>query len=710
MQTALKIDLSDYSDRFNKKSKEFSLSKNVNFIFGKNGTGKSTIADVIKNQFSDTYNVCVFKDFNNVIDENGRLNAIALGAENAEIQKQIDVIDTEIFEIKIEVDKPSDDLENVFVRYEKANMKYEDQVDKIDKFYIDSARIITKSLGLGRNYEKNDYKKEVGYAKLLSDDQIKQHKETIKSERKEKLIKILFPEIILLEYQKSANQLLQSSVSQKQIIQDLKDNTDKQNFAKEGLRIHKHKRDEKCAFCGNEIHEERWQLLGSYFNDEVKKLEYHIDEEMKKIDIVLSTIVSVQEIDKADFYEKFSERIKTLNLQIKSIKGQYQVYLDIIKKSLDDKKRNLFSKSNELTEVIPNSFSAIKSDYDKIIDENNQFSQNLLKEQESAKNALRFHEIKKALDAFKYDEENGKLLILKTDKCIAEKILNEKNKELDSKYERKRDLILQTKDQAKIATKINNLLKDIGVNSFSLELVSDDDENQKGQYKIKSYNGNIRSVAEMSKGEKNIIAFLYFVLSLENIKNDNTKPKIVILDDPMTSNDDTMQYLMIGEIQKLYKNFSNSSYFILLTHNVHFYLNSRKINDKFYEKYANYHLLSDGKLTTIKYIKNGNDDFCTNYEVLWKELIFLYDEGKPNLMLSSCRKICETFSKFIGTDDFFNDNIAAKKLFDVNQHSIDDLEAEQNGKSKDEIKILLQQLFIKNNAGEHFSKYWQKTT
>jgi hypothetical protein len=49
-----------------------------------------------------------------------------------------------------------------------------------------------------------------------------------------------------------------------------------------------------------------------------------------------------------------------------------------------------------------------------------------------------------------------------------------------------------------------------------------------------------------------------------------------------------------------------------------------------------------------------------------------------------------------------------KKLFDVNQHSIDDLEAEQNGKTKEEIKNILKELFIiNNNAEEHFNNYFK---
>lgn len=48
----------------------------------------------------------------------------------------------------------------------------------------------------------------------------------------------------------------------------------------------------------------------------------------------------------------------------------------------------------------------------------------------------------------------------------------------------------------------------------------------------------------------------------------------------------------------------------------------------------------------------------------------------------------------------------AKKLFDVNSHSFDDLEAELNGKTKLQIMKLMKQCYEDNGALEHFKKYF----
>jgi wobble nucleotide-excising tRNase len=713
----ISIDLSSFADIFAETNKIFPISKKVNFVFGKNGTGKSTITGAIQNQFISTHNVCVFRDFEDTIGENKRLDAIALGKENTKIQKELLHIDEEIAKIKKLIDEPDNKTENLFTKSRQADNNYREQEKKIDGFCKQSAtkiKNLTNPQIAKTSYDKNSFIGDIKNSKLLSEEEIRKHKETIKSEMKETVEAITFPNLSLNEWIESTNEILQSIVSQQQVIEELKDNIDKQNFAKTGMDIHKHR--EKCSFCGNEISDARWQLLGSYFNDEVKKLEIRIKKSIEKIENELVAINTIKEISKNNFYKNFIDQIEKLNLQIKNKKNEYKSFFESLKFALENKSKNIFVKSDKLNLDVSINFGEIEKDFNKIAKENNDFSQNLTNEQDKAKNTLRYHEVKMLLDTFNYEAENANLASLKTLKEEAQKVLIEKKEELNQKAKEKNELILQTKDEKKISEQINKLLKNMGVASFSLELVNDTDENQKGQYQIKGHNNKIRPVTELSKGEKNIIAFLYFLFSLEK-NEDSNKPKIIVLDDPMTSNDDTMQYLMIGEIIKFYRNLNDKDLFILLTHNCHFYLNVRpSIKEKdqgvsFYEKYGNYHLYSDGKHTTIKNILKGKEDFLTNYEMLWKELLFLYNssEDTSDIMLNPCRKICETYTKFIKKDSiiFYGENTNAKKLFDVNQHSIDDLEAEQNGKTKEEIKNILKELFINNNAEEHFNSYFK---
>lgn len=410
-------------------------------------------------------------------------------------------------------------------------------------------------------------------------------------------------------------------------------------------------------------------------------------------------------------------------MQIQARRNECKEYLTQLKVALEEKRKNLFNKVEPLGVKVPEDFSNIKQLCQTLVEEHNNLSQNLKNEQSNAQNALRYHEVRKQLNVFKHEEQKGKLSTLKAISDKAQTELKNKQDELKVKQDERKNLILKTKDEEKMEIEINRLLGNMGVLSFSLKLVDNDKEGQRGQYQIKGHDGRIRPITQLSKGEKNIIAFLYFVLSLKRADS-NIRPRVIVLDDPMTSNDDTMQYLIIGEIQRLFRDIKDDNYIIILTHNSHFYLNVRPntmpsyeksemkgLYEKksFYEKYGVYHLRSSGNFTNIKNIADGKQDFNTSYESLWKELVFLYDADMPDLMLNPCRKICETYLKFTKQDVniFYGDNRNAKKLFDVNQHSIDDLEAEQNGRTKEEIKSILHDLFKANGAEKHYTVHWK---
>lgn len=719
----LRIDLSTHTNRFANGSLELSIAKKVNFIFGKNGTGKTTITDEIERQLSEAYHVRVFKDFDGVV-ENDRLNAVALGTENAEIQEKINIIDDKISGITKQIEKPDDkDLENLFTKAEKAKSAF----DKHDKKIIDFCSFAAQQIKNISNptiaktsYNKNDFRDEISKVNILSDTDVLTHKNTIKADKKSEVGLISFPAVDLQSYLSSTNEVLQSKVEQPRSIPELKDSPEKQQFAKQGMEIHEHSNSEVCSFCGNEISEERWVALGNYFNNEVKKLETRIQNGVTKLKEELNNLDDIKEVDKNIFYEKFGDQIKSLNLQIKLKKKEYKEFLEKLETALSEKNKNLFAKTDILWVNIPEGFNTIQTEFGKLVEVNNKLSRNLKSEQDKAKDALRYHEAKKKLDIFKYDGEHLKLETLRTLSENAQTNLSNQKNELTTQQRNRTELILQTKDENKIAEKINKLLRGMGVASFSLKPVNDESEDQKGQYQIKGHDGNIRPITNLSRGEKNIVAFLYFLFSLDR-PNVDSRPRIIVLDDPMTSNDDTMQYLMIGEIQKFYRNIKDD-HFILFTHNSHFYLNVRpntatthKENGQevsFYEKYGTCHLLSNGTHTTITPISKGKHDFKTSYETLWKELAFLYraEDASPDLMLSPCRKICETYMNFTkkGIEAFYRDNTTAKKLFDVNQHSIDDLEAEQNGRTKEEIKNILHNLFEENGAADHINSYWKE--
>ena len=277
----------------------------------------------------------------------------------------------------------------------------------------------------------------------------------------------------------------------------------------------------------------------------------------------------------------------------------------------------------------------------------------------------------------------------------------------------------KTRSEEKLANNINKKLRNYV--SFELEHIGKNKNLNQGYYRIRNkapFSEKYREIDTLSKGEKNIIGFLYFIEKLNEYREIDLD-KIIIFDDPMDSNDDTMQYIIITEIQELMKIIDKSkenSKLIIMTHNAHFYINikynrlyqdgiDRYGKEKLCDRFIRLEKIE--QKVVKKTLNSEGEDFSTNYELLWKELRFLFDNNKPNLMLNSIRRIIETFTKFNRTNNFFGENREAQKLFNVNSHSIDDLEAELNGKNKEDIIKLMKDCFINNNAETHFKTCWK---
>ncbi|MBQ3559202.1 MAG: AAA family ATPase [Agathobacter sp.] len=700
------------------------FKKTYSFVFGKNGTGKSTLVKLIADQKVD-YDVRIFQGFDKIIDEDNKLNAIVLGEENVEINKKIENKMKDVEKKKLQkqeilsnIEEQVDGKSNLWTEKNSAWLDYNSKNKELEDFCRTSAAKLKNMQNpqvANPNYNTKNFSQEIKYAAYLQDTEIKMYQELLKSDVKTANY-VLFPETDLLTLLEEINSILQRKVEEKVRITRFENDKEKTDFAKKGFEIHK--KGDVCAFCGSNIKDEVYTELERYFlADDVLDFQTLIGEKIVYLSRLREELASVS-IEERNFYSEYEDAADLIKKECESLVKEQDIFYSSLINKLVVKQGYLFSEIDPITCDVPKSFVLLKDQYNILVEQNN--TSDLAEKQRFAKDKLRYHHIKKLLDEFQYIEKDierkhsydryckvNSLVELEREKIEGEAGIDYQLRVIQKEIE-----VLQeeTKSEKKLAENINRKLK----NMVSFELVHCEDKKEKGFYIVKCLRtGKKRGIIDLSTGEKNIIAFLYFIEKLKEVPVGEVekKDKIIVFDDPMNSNDDTMQYLIIEELQSLMKKVKAPDKFILLTHNNHFYLNVK------YDKKCNantfIHMLSAGNVTHINYIEKETDDFKTSYEGLWEELHFLYkNEGATaQMLLNPIRRIVETYTKFNGLNKnkFCENQRGAMKLFNVNSHSIDDLEADLNGKSKHQIIQTLRGCFIDNGVEGHFAHYWKET-
>ena len=433
---------------------------------------------------------------------------------------------------------------------------------------------------------------------------------------------------------------------------------------------------------------------------------------------MLNEIAANDKISTDDFFPDLKDEVEKESKKVNESLAEQKSYLEILLKTLEQKESNLFVESEKLELFVPNNVNY--AEINKLIEIHNKNVLDIKNKQKEARDAIRYHEIKLLLENFQYDVQIERLTVLKSEKEEKELVYSQKEdkkKELEQNLAEYRSQVdkLKPKAEKEAIERINKKLR----LKVSWELDHVDDDNL-GYYRIKE-GERYRSVKQLSTGEKNVIAFLYFIERLEEVKEGRKKNKIIVFDDPMSSNDDKMQYLIIWELQRLYQGKDRDKFnedrdiMVILTHNIHFYLNVqphgnfKDKNDRTKYDKNNFYRIAHHEFIKIL---SEKDDFNTNYEAMWGEVKDLYECGHKLSMLNTMRRIIETFLKFnaLNQEIFYKDNEQYLKLFNVNSHGIDDTTAVQYTETIDEMRALFYQIFKDNHYEEHFEHYWKFDT
>ena len=653
--------------------------KKVNFFFGFNGTGKSTIVKYLQNlslqhdkQLGDfSYCSQVGYDisqnqiltFNEVFTndnfiKNKTLNGVfSLNQKNKMIDEQIinensfitkyninkEILESRKQKIDDHKQKKNKSLidfcwsqRQKFDTFSKIKLKYPGS--KEDHFFRIKAILQTEQNNniptleqLFQQYQSLYEKENIKIEKTIN---VNYYKEIRETERK---LMILLQEIII------GNE----DVDIANLINTLKI----RNWVEQGVELAK-ETNGICPFCQKQTIDE----------DLIEQFEKYFDETYKqKIDELQNLLL---------YYQKYADQFLHSLLEIQnmfnpnnilskewqSLRNTFDKNIAIIKYKIQN--------SNERKDIISiNVHKTNLSKIIKIIEENN----NIVDELEN--NKITFTEniwhymssqCKTKIDESIVKEEKYKEIMDLTDKWITK---YEKN--IDTSKHNIEMLRSQTKNSKEAVDNINLLLKSTGFEGFEIA-ERGNNENNIMQYYLKRDNSlNDEHVfLSLSEGEKNFVSFLYFhqlCIGTDDIHNNSAKKKIIVIDDPVSSLDSQALFVVSSIIHNLIlrkdnekRSFNNENIeqVFILTHNIYFYKEVSFDRRPFCKDYSHYRIIKQNNKTSI--INDKEDKkVLDDYSLLWKTIKDI-KENMPlnqslNILISNIlRRIIDSYVNFIG--------------------------------------------------------------
>ena len=218
---------------------------------------------------------------------------------------------------------------------------------------------------------------------------------------------------------------------------------------------------------------------------------------------------------------------------------------------------------------------------------------------------------------------------------------------------------------------INTLLTSFGFTGFTL-IKSEHDR----FYEIRRPDGS-DAKQTLSEGEQSFITFLYFYHLLKGSENESgmTSDRVVVFDDPVSSLDSDILFIVSSLIKVVYDEIRSGSGTIrqvfVLTHNVYFHkevsFNSKRCADKRLKDETFWMVRKSNQESKI--IHFDTNPIKTSYELLWMEV--RNPHGENLAIQNTLRRILESYFKILGnvsTDEIYakfegNEKVTCRSLF-----------------------------------------------
>jgi len=289
--------------------------------------------------------------------------------------------------------------------------------------------------------------------------------------------------------------------------------------------------------------------------------------------------------------------------------------------------------------------------------------------------------------------------------------------ELKTKTLRLRELQKQVTSSKPIIDTINRLLDSAGFHSFRLKESSAVPDG----YSLERENGEIASDT-LSEGERTFITFLYFAQSLQGTPQTPDEPNdlLVVIDDPISSLDSDVLYTVSTLIRRIVADITSGKgrvrQLVVLTHNAYFHkeITYKRPGDK--HGGWQYGIVRKRNGLSSEVILFPENPIQTAYGALWEEVRRASNEpSAPAIGLQNIlRRILETYFKVLGgVDDTAiveefegDDRLICRSLFswvNAGSHSIfDDLDYSQTPSTVETNLRVFQRVFEVHKQEGHY--------
>ncbi|MBF0574781.1 AAA family ATPase [Dysgonomonas sp. GY617] len=524
-----------------------------------------------------------------IYHENGDIKSFALlGADNNNIVKEIQNIEKDIEDIDLKLGVKNEDTSS----YEEGTLNFEQnkkkaEVDianknldglksnlairignKANQEIKKNSNFINQKFSSSYNinslYSDIDDIRNNNLACLLSEDEENQLKAIIKEEAKETISQVSPLNFNFSDYINNTKALLSKEITLSTVLKELIENDLLQNWVKTGRNLHKET--DICAFCENPITEARRKELDGHFSKESEELEQNIQamlDRLGSLRIIIENYLSKNKITKGRFYVALHSKYEEVDWKWnKAIEIQNQ-QINWLEEKLINRSKNLFTPIKDLDfselEIISTEFNSIIDDFNSLIKENNSKSISIEVDKDSARKTLRYHTIKNFLTDIEHDallqaiaKNKEEALSIYDDYTQLTTTISNWTKEKSKLVSDIKELEKELKNESQAAEKINEHLQNFfGHDSIQLK-PKEFQEEGKPQIRFVVKRGN-EDARNLSEGECSLIAFCYFVATIEDeLQKEDAKNNLIIyIDDPISSLDNNHIFFIFGIINTI---------------------------------------------------------------------------------------------------------------------------------------------------------------